>query len=185
MAERPNVEDVAVVVGASTVTADGEVENLGNFAHRLSLDVTSDAITAASHNGTIADQAATNSQSDVADDGVSQSLPNTPATASTSFEDCSVARKRRNPVGRIRDASRTFVKWLRFKSKSINHLNDSRGVENVDPTWKPWRKSCKGHRAEPVSKRALPPVPVAGAEARQPVVDGHEEDFEEPEMHQG
>lgn len=178
MAERPNVDDIALAVAASTDIGDGEVANLGHLAHRLSLDVTSDAITAASHNGTIANDAAT---CDADDDGATQSLPSTPAAASTSFEDCSVAKKRRNPVGRIRDASRTFVKWLRFKSKSINHINADRGVENVEPTWKPWRKSCKGHRAEPVSKRALPPVPVAGAEAEQHVV----EVFDEPEMHRG
>ena len=131
-------------------------EELGRFAHRLSLDVTNDALALASHNGappSTSEQCQTVEEPPPAASSLSstdrpQSLPNTPGgsgsrlTEAPSFEDCHKHHHHhRNPVGRIRDVSRTLVKWLRFKSKSINSLNE-RG--EADPPWRPWRKSCKG-----------------------------------------
>jgi hypothetical protein len=143
MAEsRPGVEDITRP--PDSTPDDIEVTNLDHFAHRLSLDVTNGAVSSASlTNGGVTSQ--------------SQSVTEyvTTVNASTSFEDCSMARKRRNPVGRIRNASRTFVKWLRFKSKSINHISIDRsagvGAETADSSWRPWRKNCKSGRAEQVS----------------------------------
>ena len=186
--------------------SNDDKEELGRFAHRLSLDVTSDALALASHNGTIPSstshgdcstshvhcstsqgpcstssgtcsgttcstsqgpcstssgtcstsnyqtvEAPPTSSSTSTSTDRPQSLPNTPGgsgsrlTEAPSFEDCHKHHQHhhhhRNPVGRIRDVSRTLVKWLRFKSKSINSLNE-RG--EADPPWRPWRKSCKG-----------------------------------------
>ena len=160
-----------------------EKEELGRFAHRLSLDVTHDALVLATHNGAAlplpASYAETVEESEISSADRPQSLPNTPAGGSCStsrlaeapsLDDCHKQHHHRNPVGKIRDVSRTLAKWLRFKSKSINGLSEGGEGVQVDPPWRPWRKSVKGGRNE-LCKRALPPVPaVAGASASGDVV---------------
>lgn len=161
MAEsEPNTDDI------TKPHNDVDIENVGHFAHRLSLDVTNDALAVASHRETDTEPSQSqNITDDEVTKGVStdqqQSLPNTTANSSTSLEDCNTLQKHRNPVVRIRDASRTFVRWLRLKSKSINHLNG----ESNDTSWRLWRKSRKSTHGESLCKRALPPVPVSGASA--------------------
>ncbi len=149
-----------------------ESDDLGRFAHRLSLDVTHDALTLASHNGGIS--TATASQIERVEEPPTasssserpQSLPNTPGGSGTrlaeapSYDECR-KHHQKTPVGKIRDVSRTLAKWLRFKSKSINGLNDRGEGVHVDPPWRPWRKSTKTARQD-LCKRALPPVPVGG-----------------------
>jgi len=149
-----------------------ESDDLGRFAHRLSLDVTHDALTLASHNGGITTAAASQIEIDEEPPTASssserpQSLPNTPGGSGSrlaeapSYDECR-KHHQKTPVGKIRDVSRTLAKWLRFKSKSINGLNDRGEVVHVDPPWRPWRKSTKTARQD-LCKRALPPVPVGG-----------------------
>ena len=172
----------------SNDTEDIEKDDLGRFAHRLSLDVTHDALVLASHNGAVPSASSHNEtveETELSSADRPQSLPNTPGSSGStsrlatapSLDDCH-NRQHRNPVGKIRDVSRTLAKWLRFKSKSINGLSDGGEGVHVDPPWRPWRKrSVKSGRNE-LCKRALPPVPavaVAGASAEVVVVNDVED----------
>ena len=171
---------------SSNDTEDIEKEELSRFAHRLSLDVTHDALVLASHNGAVPSETSHTvsvEETEISSADRPQSLPNTPGGSGStsrlaeapSLDDCH-KHQHRSPVGKIRDVSRTLAKWLRFKSKSINGLSDGGEGVHVDPPWRPWRKSLKGARNE-LCKRALPPVPaVAGASAEVVVVN----DVEEP-----
>ena len=170
-----------------------ESDDLGRFAHRLSLDVTHDALTLASHNGEITTAAASQIEIDEEPPTASsserpQSLPNTPGGSGSrlaeapSYDECR-KHHQKTPVGKIRDVSRTLAKWLRFKSKSINGLNDRGEVVHVDPPWRPWRKSTKTMRQD-LCKRALPPVPVAGGAAETACGESVVAVNDEPEVSQ-
>jgi hypothetical protein len=174
-------------------------DELGRFAHRLSLDVTNEALDFAAQNGAhqsgVDAEAAASSTNGKMEKHCSacpfvclnlsfgfmtgpnaehtHSLPATPGCSfrlsdhDISYEDCKKRKHRspnssKNPVGKIRDVSRSIAKWLRIRSKSISGIDGAGGETHQDHTWKLWGKF--GKISDP-RKRALPPVPSGNSES--------------------